>query len=473
MSEIRLGRQTPTVSVVLPYSDSKGSEAVAIYNQSGRTAQPWQELMVEDIMAVDKDGKFIHMKFGWSIPRRNGKSEILIICAIFALTHGRRVLYTAHRSSTSHNAWEKICSLLSKIGYVEGENYKTSKRYGMETIVWLDGSGGEIHFRTRTSNGGLGEGFDLLIIDEAQEYTSDQESALKYLVTDSDNPQTLMCGTPPTAVSSGDVFQRLRQNVFNGKEEFAGWSEWSVPKLADAHNPDLWYETNPSLGTILTERTIRSELGDDQIDDNIQRLGLWITYSQKSAITEKEWMECKIDNLPELVQPVRLFYGVKYAKTSGNVSLAVSVKTKDGKFFVEAIDCRPVRDGNDWIIAYLRNSHAEQVVIDGAAGAPILLDDMKNASVKCKAIQPTVKEIINVNSLFETNLFAGMISHAGQPSLVQAVSNCQHRPIGTSGGFGYNSLIDEADVSLVEAVALAHWGCTQMKEKKRKQQVTY
>ena len=428
MSEIRLGRQTPTVSVVLPYQESKGSEAIEIYNKSGRTALQWQELMIEDIMAIDDEGKWVHMKFGWSIPRRNGKSEDLIIRAIWGVIHGERILYTAH---------------------------------------------GEIHFRTRASNGGLGEGFDLLITDEAQKYTSDQESALKYLVTDSKNPQTLMCGTPPTAVSSGDVFERLRKNVFNGKEEFAGWAEWSVSKLTDAHNPDLWYETNPSLGTILTERTIRSELGDDQVDDNIQRLGLWISYSQKSAITEKEWMEYKANALPKLVEPVRLFYGVKYAKTSGNVSLAVAVKTKDGKIFVEAIDCRPVRDGNDWIIAYLRGSSAEQVVIDGAAGAPILLDDMKNANVKCKSILPKVSDIINVNSLFETNLFAGMIAHTGQPSLVQAVSNCQHRPIGTSGGFGYHSLIDEADVSLVEAVALAHWACAQAKEKKRKQQVTY
>lgn len=473
MSEIRLGRQTPTVSVVLPYTESKGSEAIEIYNKSGRTALQWQELLTEDIMAVDENGLWLHMKFAWSIPRRNGKSEDLIIRAIWGVIHGERILYTAHRTSTSHNAWEKICSLLSKIGYVEGEHYKTSKRYGMETIVWLDGSGGEIHFRTRTSTGGLGEGFDLLIIDEAQEYTSDQESALKYLVTDSANPQTLMCGTPPTAVSSGDVFQRLRHKILTGKEESAGWAEWSVPKLTDAHNPDLWYETNPSLGSILTERTIRSELGDDQVDDNIQRLGLWIAYSQKSAITEKEWTECKAEGLPELVSPVRLFYGVKYAKTSGNVSLAVAVKTKDDKFFVEAIDCRPVRDGNQWIISYLRNVHAEQVVIDGAAGAPILLDDMKNASVKCKSVLPKVSEIITANALFETNLFSGLITHSGQPSLTQAVSNCQHRLIGTSGGFGYTSLMDEADVSLVEAVTLAHWACAQAKEKKRKQQITY
>ncbi|HAG12384.1 MAG TPA: terminase, partial [Ruminococcus sp.] len=91
------------------------------------------------------------------------------------------------------------------------------------------------------------------IIDEAQEYTSDQESALKYVVTDSQNPQTLMCGTPPTAVSSGDVFLRFRKSVLTAGRENSFWAEWSVPELTDAHDPENWYETNPSLGTILTE----------------------------------------------------------------------------------------------------------------------------------------------------------------------------------------------------------------------------
>ena len=39
MAEIRLGRQTPTVSAVLPYTETKGQEAVDLYNKSGRTAQ--------------------------------------------------------------------------------------------------------------------------------------------------------------------------------------------------------------------------------------------------------------------------------------------------------------------------------------------------------------------------------------------------------------------------------------------------
>lgn len=472
MEEKRRGRQTPTCSVVLPYTQSLGSEAVELYNRSGRTAQEWQALMIEDIMAVDEHGKWLHMKFAWSVPRRNGKSEILIMRALYALLHDDRILYTAHRAATSHNAWEKVCMLLGKAGFVEDLDYKTHKRYGSETIEWLTGEG-SIHFRTRSNAGGLGEGFDLLIIDEAQEYTSDQETALKYVVSDSKNPQTLMCGTPPTAVSSGDVFQRLRQNILTGKEEDAGWAEWSVPKMSDTHDRDLWYETNPSLNVILTERTINSELGEDQVDDNIQRLGLWIAYSQKAAITEKDWMSYKAAAVPKLVQPVSLYYGVKFAQKSGNVALAVAVKTTDGSIFVEAIDCRSVRDGNSWMIPYLRSASVNTAAIDGAAGAPLLLAEMKDAGVKCKAIRPKVDEVITANALFEQNLFDGKICHMAQPSLVQSVANCQHRPIGNGGGYGYTSLLEQAEPILVEAVALAHWLCANAKEQKVEQVIVY
>jgi len=470
MDDKRSGRQTPTISVVLPYTESKGTEAVSIYNKSGRSAQPWQELMLEDIMAVNEDGLWVHMKYGWSIPRRNGKSEILIMKAMWSVTHGRRVLYTAHRTTTSHNAWEKVIERLTKAGYIEGEDFKTLKQFGLERIEWLTGDG-VINFRTRSSKGGLGEGYDDLIIDEAQEYTSDQESALKYVVTDSKNPQTLMCGTPPTVVSSGTVFLTYRKEVLSGNTEDCGWAEWSVPDLTDAHDPELWYETNPSLGYILSERTIRSELGDDQVDDNIQRLGLWLRYNQKSAITKEEWLEYKLDAVPELVENAKLYFGVKYSKI-GSVSLAVAVKTTDGNIFMEAVDCRPIREGNAWIIDYLRTGSADTVAIDGAGNQTILTDDMKNAEVRCKSVLPKVSEVVAANALFEQKLFEGQLRHMGQPALTQAAANSEHRAIGSGGGYGYTSILEGADISLLESVSLAVWLCSNAKERK-KQEITY
>lgn len=472
MSEVRLGKQTPTICIRLPYTESLGTEAVDLYNQSDRQAQDWQAIMLEDIMAVNEDGLWLHMKCGWSIPRRNGKSEILIMRCIWDLTHGRRTLYTAHRESTSASQWEKTYKLLGKIGYREDEDYKIYKSAGRRSIEWLkDGSEAVVNFRTRTSTGGLGEGYDTLIIDEAQEYTDDQESALKYVVTDSENPQTLMCGTPPTAVSSGTVFLRFRKATLTGKSEDAFWAEWSVPNLTDAHNPELWYLTNPSLGTILTERKIRNELGDDQVDDNIQRLGLWLRYSQQSAISKQDWNEYALAEKPKLPAKPRVFFAVKYGKTD-HVSLAAAVKLDNGNILIEAIDCRPIRDGNAWIIPFLRNPHAEAVAIDGAGNQTVLAGEMKDAEVKCKPVLPKVADVVAAHALFEQQLFGGQIRHMNQPALAQAATNCEHRAIGSGGGFGYASVLEGADISLLEAVSLAHWLCANAKERKP-QRVSY
>ncbi|MDY4631992.1 MAG: terminase, partial [Dorea formicigenerans] len=79
MAETRKGRQTPTQSVVLPYSQTEGPEAIALYNSTGRTAQEWQELLLADILAFNEEGLWVHTRFGYSVPRRNGKNEIVAI----------------------------------------------------------------------------------------------------------------------------------------------------------------------------------------------------------------------------------------------------------------------------------------------------------------------------------------------------------------------------------------------------------
>jgi hypothetical protein len=96
---------------------------------------------------------------------------------------------------------------------------------------------------------------------------------------------------------------------------------------------------------------------------------------------------------------------------------------------------------------------------------------MKDAKIK-KPILPTVKEIIVANSTFEQGLFQQTIKHRGQPSLSQVVTNCDKRTIGTSGGFGYRSQIEENDISLMDSMILAHWACHDAKPVK-KQKISY
>ena len=146
------------------------------------------------------------------MPRRNGKNEVVAIRELWGLKNGEHIMHTAHRTSTTHAAWDRLLKLVTKAKLQIKSSYRA---FGKEHIELENG--GKIEFRTRTAKGGLGEGFDLLVIDEAQEYTDDQESALKYVVSDSNNPQTIYCGTPPTPVSSGTVFLKLRQNSLGVK----------------------------------------------------------------------------------------------------------------------------------------------------------------------------------------------------------------------------------------------------------------
>ena len=141
MSEKRLGRQTPVKNRILPYTASLGAEATELYERSKRNALEWQQRLIEDIMAVNDEGLWVHMKFGYSIPRRNGKSEVVIMRCIWGLTRGERVFYTAHRTATSRSVWLKIIDILTKAGFVEVDGKKIARSsFGLSegsTIVTL------------------------------------------------------------------------------------------------------------------------------------------------------------------------------------------------------------------------------------------------------------------------------------------------------------------------------------------------
>lgn len=476
---MKVGSQDPSFTNV-EYTETKGQEAIDLYKSTTQALLEWQEKQIKNIMAVNPDGLWTYMVYGLCVSRRNGKGEILAAREFDGLVNlSEKICHTAHRTTTSHDAFNRLYTLLKKAGYEEHSrkqkvmpehSFFASKQYGLEHIE-ISG-GGVIDFRTRTNNGGLGEGFDLLIIDEAQEYTSKQESALIYTVSASKNPQTIMVGTPPTVISGGDVFVRLRGSVTENKAPDTGWAEWSIPEMVDdVSDVDLWYKYNPSLGTILSERNIRGELAGDTLDFNIQRLGLWVSYNQKSAYSAEEWEELKAKAKPKLED--KLYLGIKYGRDGANVAMSIAVRTLDGKIFVETIDCVSVRAGSRWMLDYFKNPKVQKIVIDGASGQQMLADQIKDAGLKIKPILPAVREVVNANAMFEQDFFAKKITHSGQESLAQVISNCEKRPIGSNGGFGYRSLVESYDIAIMDSAILAYWLCATQKEAQHKQNISY
>lgn len=480
---MRIDNQNPSfTNVSYDPKKTRGTDAVKLYKSTGQQLFTWQQRQIKAIMATTTGGLWKHMNYCICVSRRNGKGEILAAREMDGLINLKeKICHTAHRTTTSHDAFNRLYTLLKKAGYQEHSRKKkdmpdrsffASKQYGLEHIE-VSG-GGIIDFRTRTDNGGLGEGFDLLVIDEAQEYTQKQESALQYTVSASKNPQIIMVGTPPTVTSGGDVFPRIRKKILEGKAYETGWAEWSInemPTDEQINDPEIWRIYNPSYGHTLNERKIRNELSGDTLDFCIQRLGFWVLYNQQSEITEAEWNELKLEVFPKLKD--QRFIGIKYGKDGANVALSIAAKTEDGRIFVESIACESVRAGNGWIFEYLHNPRLEKVAIDGASGQQILADEMKQYKIKQHPILPTVKEIINANAMFEQGLYQKNICHMGQEGLTNIVTNCKKRLIGSQGGFGYQSLVDTYDIATMDSMILAYWLAATTKDKPKRQAISY
>ena len=70
-----------------------------------RTAYEWQRNLLNAILAVNDEGLWVHMKFGFSVPRQNGKkNEVVAMRELEGLEKGEKILHTAHRTTTSGTA---------------------------------------------------------------------------------------------------------------------------------------------------------------------------------------------------------------------------------------------------------------------------------------------------------------------------------------------------------------------------------
>lgn len=94
IGNIKYGRQTPTVSYYIKYKFSLADEAKQIYEKTGLKTYDWQYNLLKPLMATDTDGLWTHQKFGYSLPRRNGKT--VDCCAICGKEYTIDFLISAH-----------------------------------------------------------------------------------------------------------------------------------------------------------------------------------------------------------------------------------------------------------------------------------------------------------------------------------------------------------------------------------------
>ena len=454
----------------------------------GATFYPSQRDEIEAMLARKDDGSPAALTIGISKPRQNGKSYAARYYAVYMgdFEH-RNVLYSAHHSTTTNKMFKALCDLFEspeRFPEFAQDVKHISHVRGYEGIYfkpWIDENGaiqdgGCIEFATRTNSGARGGTYSVIVIDEAQEMTEDQQEAMLPVISAASDvadvskmPQQIYIGTPPGPACRGTVFKKMHDVAHSEDTGGAWWMEWSIESdnvvrdLADVDKAiGMAYETNPAMGYRIAETTIVNEYESMSPDGFArERLGWWtptISREENYAIPEAVWDACKS---PEPKPEGKTAYGVKFSADGAEVCLCGAVIPKSGKARISLIERRQTGSGTQWLADWLnaRYAQASCVVIDGRNGVDVLVDKIASTwRVKGSVVRPSARDVIaSVSTLTDALNEKTVTWYEGQEMLRESAVTSVKRPIAGGWGFGGDN------ATPIEAAALALWGAKNSK----------
>lgn len=481
-----IGNQIPTYQFSASYSRTHGPLASELSCAYALSPLPWQKTVLNDWLALDDDGHLLNSLCVLAVQRQNGKTGACDPRETWGLIHrGERILHTAQEYGTSKVAFDR---LRAKFGSRKNDpfakypelnalvsHYTTSAN---QMILDLK-NGGHIEFRTRGNSDDVARGgtFDLVVIDEAQTYTAEQDAALSPLnsAAPSGSPQTILMGTVPNPERphKGEVFSSLRYSMVNSPDAGNCIHEWSVKEVGDVEDEERWYQVNPSLGYHLLLAGLRKDVRS-MTPERFARehLGYWAAFESLShPIIEARWNACAIQTKTEGL----VSYGIKFSPDGAEVVLCACVKPEDGLPHVERVKAANMALGLQWLVDFVVSvaENCGTVAIDGQSNAQELVERLLAARVPRNVIARLgAGDYCAACSSFVTAVNEGGVTHFGQDDLTQSAIGCMRRRINNRGGWGFCSTQD-TDATHVEAAAIAYRAAMTNKRDPRRRAVVY
>ena len=458
--QARKGRQKPTFSQVGEYNYSDGRQASELASVFWGDPLEWQRDFLDVMLARNANDTYRFHTVGASIPRQNGKSwDVRARCFYGLVASGEKILYTCQHGDTADEMFKALSAPFEDEDEIELHALLKSvrKTNGQQAIYLVNG--GVVRFTTRTNSLARGRSYDVIIYDEAQELTAGQQAASLPTISASakKNTQVIYLGTPPGPDVAGDVFKGIHDRVHDGAAKETAWIEWSADEIGDPTDKSRWYETNPSLGYLITEIAVQTECDSMAPDDFArERLGWWSKQAVADpAIKEAPWVACGTSEPP--ISGI-LSCAVKFNLDGNLGALAVCLRPPDGLPHVEVVDVRSAARGVTWFASWIsdRAENIAQIEIDGKSKAYVLEKRLHEAGVSKRAVKVvSPNSYTSACSMFEEAVSDDRITHYNQPVLLECVRNCPRRAVDKAGGWGFDSAGGVESIP-IEAAALAY-----------------
>lgn len=446
-------------------------EVRAFAGVAGYRMLDWQVEMVRAWSSFEDGGGWVHRRCGASVPRQAGKSVDGIIWAAFLVAMlGYNVLWTDHNYSTT-------CEMLRRFQKIFGERpgdprgVKALNRLVAKTVsktaqeMFQFKNGGVLAFSTRTKSAALGYSFDVVILDEAQELTSEHLQAINPTTTSGPhhNMQLVYLGTPTRAGSSAHEFSALRDEALGdepGDDVF--WCEWGVAEVGDVLDEGRWPLANPSLApgmadVVAIRAGIRSMAKTNAVGAAQEYLGYWLpNVTADAAINPDDWAACGVDGFPAPSPRLeKVAYGVKFSPDGARVAMAACIVRRGRVPHIELVLEEAVGVGVPAVARAIGRGvkTVAEVLMDGRTG----VGDLR-AEVPCNVPRAMLREAgprdaADAAAMLVNTVGRREVTHLakpGQARLDESVRNVTKRKIGRDG-YG----LDGPSCHAAEAAALA------------------
>jgi hypothetical protein len=489
-----VGRQEPRLRVAPDYVSSAGEEAIELCALAGLHLDPWEQLVLMDMLGERADGKWASFQFGIVAPRQNGKDAILEgreLVGLFLLGE-ELIVHSAHEQATASEHFRRLLMLIESVPEFDRRVLKAPRGKGAEAIELRGGQ--RIFFKTRTAGGGRGLTGDLVVLNEAMILPASVMGALVPTMAARSlhgNPQLVYAGSAvdQQVHEHGVSLARLRARAIQGVPRI-GLCEWSADVAAwrRAHglrfdedvaeidqvtpallaDEEVWAQANPGLGIRISVEHIANEHGGalGVREFAVERLGIgdWPDPDGEdgAVITLDQW-DGLCDARSKPLDPVCLAFDVAPSRSLS--SIGVCGLNGDGLDHVGVIE---EGEGTGWVVARLAELVAEHkpfaVICDSGSAAASLIPDLEKLKIEVTTTS-TAEFAAACGMLFDA-VDQGKLRHRGHDDLRSAVKGAQKRPLG-DGAWLWSRKASGPNITSLVACTLALWGQRTMKPKKK------
>lgn len=450
--------------------------------KAGIELDGWQELILQAAMGERRDSTWAAKRVGVSVPRQNGKSQLLVARALAGvlLFGEKKIVISAHQQDTAREAFAKMVEILEADGnqwlFDRVKPNGIMNAINREAVKFRNGA--TVQFKARTGAGGRGFSSDCLLLDEAQRLKRAAWVSINSTMSAMPNPQVWLLGTPPTREDDGEVFESIRKAAIDGVSSAAAWCEWSADPSSPEYDPASEYtrwSANPAWRTRINHEIVQGEFESYTEEEFAQdRLGVWLDDVHTARRWSPDlWASTAVSEAP--VEGVRSF-AIAFSFDGSRVSVAGAVKHEGGIYAELIYDHSGATDAGvsrlaDWLAERWRETSS--IVVLGAAGASLrqaLADRGVGARVVSAVSTP---DYFAANAMAEEALRAGLLTHpiGGPGDVLDASVAISDIPAADRGTWRWKATTPDGDETPVEAFCAAHWAARTSKRVPGRKQV--